>query len=65
MLRLDGGIEYAMFERKTGRDPRDAFRAQLERLEHVGLVSVNSTTIKLTNRGIAVADAIASEFLPS
>jgi oxygen-independent coproporphyrinogen-3 oxidase len=64
MLRLDRGIEFDAFAARIGRDARDLFRPQLDRLQRVGLVSVDSSSVKLTERGIPVADAIASEFLP-
>ena len=63
MLRLDRGIEFDAFAARTGRDARLAFRQQIDRLAPVGLIAVDATGVRLTERGINVADAIGAEFL--
>lgn len=63
MLRLDRGIEFDAFAARTGRDARALFREQIDRLSAVGLIDVDEGSIRLTERGINVADAIGAEFL--
>lgn len=63
MLRLDRGIEFDAFAARTGRDAGHTFRDQLERLAPVGLITVDASSVRLTERGINVADAVAAEFL--
>jgi oxygen-independent coproporphyrinogen-3 oxidase len=63
MLRLDGGIEFDAFADKTGRDARAVFRRHIDRLAPAGLITVDAAAVRLTERGINVADAVAAEFL--
>jgi oxygen-independent coproporphyrinogen-3 oxidase len=63
MLRLGRGIEFDAFAARTGRDAMKSFRAQVDRLAPVGLITVGTSSIRLTDKGINVADAIAAEFL--
>jgi oxygen-independent coproporphyrinogen-3 oxidase len=63
MLRLAGGINYSIFSARTGRDPRDLFRGQIDQLQTVGLLHAGEYAVRLTESGIDVADAIAAEFL--
>lgn len=63
MLRLSAGIDYSIFSARTGRDPRDLFRAQIDQLQAVGLLHAGEHALRLTESGIDVADAIAAEFL--
>jgi oxygen-independent coproporphyrinogen-3 oxidase len=63
MLRLDRGIEFDAFAERTGRDARGLFREQIDRLAPAGLITVDDRAVRLTERGINVADAIAGEFL--
>ena len=63
MLRLSRGIEFADFAARTGTDPREAFAPQLDRLTRLGLVETDNKAIRLSDTGLAVADAVAAEFL--
>jgi oxygen-independent coproporphyrinogen-3 oxidase len=63
LLRLERGIEFDAFAARTGRDARRLFREQIDRLSPVGLIAVDESSIRLTERGIDVADAIGAEFL--
>ena len=63
MLRLERGIEFDAFAARTGRDARHVFRDQIERFAPVGLITLDASSIRLTEQGINVADAIAAEFL--
>ncbi len=63
LLRLDRGIGFDAFAEKTGRDARAVFRRQIDRLAPAGLITIGADAIRLTERGINVADAVAAEFL--
>jgi oxygen-independent coproporphyrinogen-3 oxidase len=63
MLRLDTGISSETFEKRLGIDPQQVFRKTIERLSPTGLITVDEQSIRLTDRGINVADAVAAEFL--
>ncbi|MEZ0229024.1 MAG: radical SAM family heme chaperone HemW [Planctomycetota bacterium] len=62
-LRTARGIEYARFRRDLDVDARALFQDQVARLEPLGLLHADDERIRLTGRGVAVADRIAVEFL--
>jgi oxygen-independent coproporphyrinogen-3 oxidase len=64
MLRLSRGIDRTRFTEKTGLDPLTLFADQIHRFAPAGLLSVTDQSIRLTDQGVAVADALAGEFLP-
>jgi oxygen-independent coproporphyrinogen-3 oxidase len=63
MLRLSSGIVHADFTARVGHDARAIFAEVLGRLEPLGLLEVSETSIRLSERGLPVADSIAAEFL--
>jgi oxygen-independent coproporphyrinogen-3 oxidase len=63
LLRLSDGLNFAAFAARTGRDARNLFARQIDQLEPTGLITVDDTAIRLTDRGLGVADAVAAEFL--
>jgi oxygen-independent coproporphyrinogen-3 oxidase len=63
MLRLSRPIEFDGYAARTGFDARDAFAGPIDRLARAGLLRVDRAGFALTERGIDVADAVASEFL--
>ena len=63
MLRLSSGIRFADFFGRTGESAKELFAAALDRLTALHLVHVDSDAIRLTENGLAVADAVAAEFL--
>jgi coproporphyrinogen III oxidase-like Fe-S oxidoreductase len=63
MLRLSQGIRYDAFAQRTGHDPCELFAETIGRLAPVGLVRADADAIRLTERGVNVADAVAAEFL--
>jgi oxygen-independent coproporphyrinogen-3 oxidase len=63
MLRLARGIEFSPFADRTGSDPRVIFSDLLERLCAINMVRITPDSIRLTDKGLAVADAVAAEFL--
>ena len=65
MLRLTDGLSLAAFADRTGCDARQMFARQIDQLAPTGLITVDDRAIRLTDRGLGVADAVAAEFLSS
>jgi oxygen-independent coproporphyrinogen-3 oxidase len=65
MLRLSRGIVYADFAVRVGLDAPTIFAEVIDRLAPLGLLDVSETSIRLSERGLPVADSIAAEFLHS
>jgi oxygen-independent coproporphyrinogen III oxidase len=63
MLRLSRGINFDEFAAKTGHDAREIFADQIKRFAPTGLIEVGPDAIRLAERGVNVADALAAEFL--
>jgi oxygen-independent coproporphyrinogen III oxidase len=62
-LRLSRGLNLADFAARTGHDARCVFSDVLDRLAPAGLLELTPEAIRLSDRGVDVADAIAAEFL--
>lgn len=62
-LRLADGLVFSDFAERTGYDARILYADPLDRYGKSGLLCVTDTAATLTDRGINVADALASEFL--
>jgi oxygen-independent coproporphyrinogen-3 oxidase len=63
MLRLARPIEFDDYAARTGFDARALFSDPIDRLARAGLLRVGNGGFALTERGVDVADAVASEFL--
>jgi oxygen-independent coproporphyrinogen-3 oxidase len=64
MLRLSRGLNFAAFADRTGGlDVQTIWHDTIERYVRTGLLHVDQAALKLTEAGLAVADAIAAEFL--
>jgi oxygen-independent coproporphyrinogen-3 oxidase len=63
MLRLTRGIVLTDFTGRTGSDALHLFAAPIDQMSRLGYITVDHTAIRLTETGINLADAIASEFL--
>ena len=63
MLRLSRGIDLGIFAARTGNDARAVYSVRLKELLRLGLIEVDSDSIRLSDQGLAVADAVAAEFL--
>src|SRR2546423_2012156 len=61
MLRLSRGIDLADFSARTGFDARDLFSPRLRQLARAAVISVTDETIRLTDRGLALADAVPAD----
>jgi coproporphyrinogen III oxidase-like Fe-S oxidoreductase len=63
MLRLSRGLVFAEFQDRTGRDALTLFADVIARYSGTGLLERTATAVHLTDTGLAVADAVAAEFL--
>jgi oxygen-independent coproporphyrinogen-3 oxidase len=62
-LRLSDGVAFDDYASRWGRDAREVYADELSRLAKLGLLDVSARRFGLSDGGLAVADAIASEFL--
>ena len=62
-LRLSAGVAILDFEARTGLVATAVFAEQIEKLRRLGLIACDPEGFRLTERGLNVADAVASEFL--
>lgn len=62
-LRLMEGINLDALSRNSGRDVRLLFREPFARLEKAGLVKFAGDTVKLTRRGLPLANLVFSEII--
>jgi oxygen-independent coproporphyrinogen-3 oxidase len=62
-LRLSRGINFADFTGRSGFDACLLYAEQLSTLQSAGVLMVDPTGFRLTERGVDVADSVAAEFL--
>lgn len=62
-LRKIEGVNIAEFERKFVKNPIVKYSTILEKLNHEGLIEVNGNDIRLTNKGIDLANLVWEEFI--
>lgn len=63
MLRLSRGIRVDRFSLLTGYDPRTLFAAPIEALSEQRLLQADEHSIRLTRRGMLLANHVMREFL--
>jgi oxygen-independent coproporphyrinogen-3 oxidase len=63
MLRMTEGIDVNSFRRQTGIDPTALFAAQIDWFTGLGLLAAAEGSIRLTRRGLLVANRVMGEFL--
>lgn len=63
MLRLSRGVNYEEFAGRTGMDARALFAGAAQRLVNHRLLEMDEAGFRLSEAGLAVADAIAAEML--
>jgi oxygen-independent coproporphyrinogen-3 oxidase len=63
LLRLSRGLNFAEFAAASGFDARTLFAEVIERLGGQSLLEVDNGSLRLSDLGLPVADAIAAEFL--
>ncbi len=62
-LRMRDGVDLANFESKTGYDALGLCGEEIERFCDLGLMELAEGRVRLTDRGVYVADAIFSEIV--
>jgi oxygen-independent coproporphyrinogen-3 oxidase len=62
-LRLSRGVIYDEYAARSGFDARTLYAEQIDRLCKLNLIQANTLGFRLTDAGLNVADAVASEFL--
>ena len=64
-LRLLDGVTSDRFRERFGVSPRDIYRDAIDRLVDGGLLEATAERIRLTDRGLFVANHVFAEFLRS
>lgn len=65
-LRLpEEGVSATAFARRHGRQLTDVYGPELEELAHLGIITWDGERVRLTARGILVANEAAARFLPT
>lgn len=64
MLRLTRGICVESFQRRTGYDSLALFDEPIRRFSALGLLDAGPGAIRLTRRGLLLANRVMAEFLP-
>ena len=62
-LRLMQGLDLTTFFVRFGCCIEDVFTAQLKNLLHLGLVEINGSSLRLTKKGLPVANFVFREFV--
>ena len=62
-LRKIDGIKISEFKLKFGNNPIYLFRNELKKLTDESLIIVDEDNIRLTNRGIDLANLVWEEFI--
>ncbi len=64
MLRLTDGIDSAKFREQTGFDAKTIFAERIKEFTALGLLEPDDRGIRLTRRGMLVANRVMADFLP-
>lgn len=62
-LRLIEGLDLSKFEQRFGRPLERIFGAELRKLSDLGLIEITENHIKLTEKGLPVANEVFAEFI--
>lgn len=62
-LRKIEGVQIQAFKSKFGENPIFLYRKELEKLANEELIEVDGDYIKLTNKGIDLANLVWEEFV--
>jgi oxygen-independent coproporphyrinogen-3 oxidase len=62
-LRMTSGISRKEFTKRSGFDLNELFEKQLNNLTQAGLINVDNERVKLTTKGLSVADSVMMEFV--
>ena len=61
-LRKIEGVSIREFENKFGDNPIILFKKEIDKLTNEGLIEINNNSIKLTNKGLDLANLVWEEF---
>jgi len=62
-LRMTSGISRKEFTKRSGFDLNELFEKQLNNLTQAGLINFDDERVKLTRKGLSVADSVMMEFV--
>ncbi|APC07702.1 radical SAM family heme chaperone HemW [Neomoorella thermoacetica] len=62
-LRLLAGVNLQAFRQRFGKDAREVYAGEMERLLRAGLVEVRGHHLKLTERGLPLANEVFAAFV--
>ncbi len=62
-LRMTSGISKKEFIQRSGFDLNELFEKQLNNLTEAGLINFDDERVKLTRKGLSVADSVMMEFV--
>jgi oxygen-independent coproporphyrinogen-3 oxidase len=62
-LRMTAGISNEDFFNRSGFDLKELFHKQLNNLTQAGLINFDDERIKLTKKGMSLADSVMMEFI--
>jgi oxygen-independent coproporphyrinogen-3 oxidase len=62
-LRMTSGISKKEFTQRSGFDLNELFEKQLNNLMQAGLINFDDERVKLTRKGLALADSVMMEFV--
>lgn len=57
-LRLMGGVDLREYRARFGRDLREQYNGELDRLKEAGLIEIDSELLKLTSRGALLSNEV-------
>ena len=62
-LRMIDGVKISKFKEKFAENPIMIFRESLEKLVNEELINIDGDNIKLTNKGLDLANLVWEEFV--
>jgi oxygen-independent coproporphyrinogen-3 oxidase len=62
-LRLTAGVDLSVFHRRFGRRAEDVYQREIEGLLKKGLVEINGGCLRLTKKGLPLANIVFREFI--
>lgn len=57
-MRLMEGIDLRVYRARFGRDLREEYNGELDRLEEAGLIEINNESLRLTTRGALLSNEV-------
>jgi len=62
-MRLNEGVEFDRFVERFGKDVRQVFPAEFDRLTKLGLIESSQDSVRLTSRGTLLGNEVFAEFV--